>query len=148
MDSPEHDGGFFRARQPKGEWHLALLLDMERKGLRVTWKQLPESIDEMKLELQQQLGGDWTFGDGMWIQRMCCLLRAIPLRFVGSPPHMDFAEGIAHFFEGKLCRSRKALEVWDDRLRTWSACEDGETLLERLRPFVSKALHAEAREGW
>ena len=88
--------------------------------------------------------GDWTVGmDDQWITRCCTLLRAITLRASGSPPHMDFAEGIAHYFEGKLSRNRKLLEVWDERLCIWSS-EDGETLLER----AASRLQGLARRGW
>jgi hypothetical protein len=118
---------------------------MVNQGLGVSWKPTPTTFDELMAEVVQAWGGDWTIGDGSWLPRTCGLLRAIPLLCTSSPPHMDFAEGIAHYFEGKVCRNRKILEVWDERLLTWTS-EDGDTLLERVRPYVSKALHAEAGE--
>ena len=147
LDAPEHDGGWFRAVNPTKNWQFALLSDMQCAGFLVSWKPTPETFDELMNYIVAHFGeGDWTVGmDDQWITRCCTLLRAITLRASGSPPHMDFAEGIAHYFEGKLSRNRKLLEVWDERLCTWSS-EDGETLLERLRPHVSKALHAEAGE--
>ena len=145
MDSPEHDGGFFRALRPRKGWQLRLAEAMRREmGVEVSWKALPESMDALLEFLAARLPGAWEPQSGDWADRERALLRAIPLRFEAAAPHHEFAKGIAHYFHGKVCRNRKALEVWDERLKRWTACDQGETLLEQLRPLVSDALHAEA----
>ena len=79
------------------------------------------------------------------LERERALIRAIPLRATGCAPHNDFAKGMSHYFNDKVCRNRKALEILDRQIGRWTSCDQGETLLELLRPIVSNALHAEAR---
>ena len=126
-------------------WHLELAAAMLREGgVEVSWKRLPESMDALVEILAEKKPGTWTPGSADWLERERSLIRAIPLRCTAAAPHYDFAKGIRHYFDGKVCRNRKSLEIWNNLLGRWTSCDQGETLLEQLRPVVSDALHAEA----
>eukprot|EP00969_Alexandrium_andersonii_P189568 8375522-Alexandrium_andersonii.AAC.1 len=61
-----------------------------------------------------------------------------------NAPHHAFAVGIYSFFDHQVFRNRKLLEIYDAQSSRWKM-EEGDTILEQLKPRCAQALQARAR---
>jgi hypothetical protein len=121
----------------------AFIAALAADGIRAAHKPYPLDLAACIEELKLQPPGDWLPCAPRWIEAEMALLCAIPRRHENAPHHA-FAVGIVDRFDGSVFRTRKLLEIDDAQHGRWTI-EEGDTILEQLKPRCTHALDACAR---